>query len=97
MPLTSHLGTRAIGRPYRMLMVSVHVRSQRNQARSAGRGRANSPALRWDAPHTATHCGLKGGQRRLKLRLDELERFMLHVELFVSPVLVRRLKKQESR
>lgn len=54
--------------------------------RPAGKGRADIEALQPDAPRTPTHCWLKGWQRRLKLRLDELERFMFHVELFISPV-----------
>lgn len=54
--------------------------------RPAGKGRADVEALQPDAPPTPTHCWLKGWQRCLKLRLDELERFMFHVELFISPV-----------
>lgn len=54
--------------------------------RPAAKGRADIEALQSDAPRTPTHRWLKGWQRRLKLRLDELERFMFHVELFISPV-----------
>lgn len=45
----------------------------------AGKGRANGGVLQWDPPSTPTHRWLKGWQRRLKLRLDELERLMFHV------------------
>lgn len=49
-----------------------------------------------EVPSTPTHRWLKGWQRRLKLRLDELERFMFHVELFISPVLRQKSRNQDE-